>query len=103
MKIAQFYDKGRIRLGIIEADRLHTLRFEGDMIDFWAEGKGPVKQDHAMPLENPNFAFTATRPYKTIALGLNYEDYARKSKEEIPDVPLIFAKFPSSLVGQRHS
>ena len=56
-----------------------------------------------MPLENPNFAFTATRPYKTIALGLNYEDYARKSKEEIPDVPLIFAKFPSSLVGQRHS
>lgn len=103
MKIGQFYDKGRIRLGIIEADRLHTLCFEGNMIDFMAEGKGPVKKDHAMPLERVNFAFTATRPSKIIALVLNYEDLAHENKGEIPDVPLIFAKFPSRLVGHGHS
>ena len=36
---------------------------------------------------------------KIIAVGLNYRDHAIETKQEIPTVPIIFAKFPSSING----
>jgi 2-keto-4-pentenoate hydratase/2-oxohepta-3-ene-1,7-dioic acid hydratase in catechol pathway len=38
-------------------------------------------------------------PSKIIAVGLNYLDHARETKMEIPQWPIIFAKFPSSING----
>jgi 2-keto-4-pentenoate hydratase/2-oxohepta-3-ene-1,7-dioic acid hydratase in catechol pathway len=40
-----------------------------------------------------------TRPGKIIAVGLNYRDHAIETKQDIPTVPIIFAKFPSSING----
>lgn len=40
-----------------------------------------------------------TCPGKIIAVGLNYRDHAIETKQEIPTVPIIFAKFPSSIIG----
>lgn len=39
------------------------------------------------------------RPPKVICVGLNYRDHAEESKMEIPAVPTIFNKFPSSITG----
>jgi 5-carboxymethyl-2-hydroxymuconate isomerase len=39
------------------------------------------------------------RPGKIIAVGLNYHDHIRETKMETPSVPLLFAKFGSSLIG----
>ncbi len=38
-------------------------------------------------------------PGKVIAIGLNYRDHAEESELDIPEVPVVFAKFPSSLIG----
>ena len=38
-------------------------------------------------------------PGKIIAIGLNYQDHAEEQKVPLPKIPLIFAKFPSSLIG----
>ena len=38
-------------------------------------------------------------PGKIIAIGLNYRDHAEEQNVPLPDNPLIFAKFPSSLIG----
>ena len=38
-------------------------------------------------------------PGKVVAIGLNYLDHIRESGLERPTQPLIFAKFPSSVVG----
>jgi len=38
-------------------------------------------------------------PSKIIAVGLNYLDHAEEQKVQAPERPLIFAKFPSSIVG----
>src|SRR5690242_18945542 len=38
------------------------------------------------------------RPGKIVAIGLNYHDHARESGMEPPKVPLVFAKFPSSVI-----
>jgi 2-keto-4-pentenoate hydratase/2-oxohepta-3-ene-1,7-dioic acid hydratase in catechol pathway len=38
-------------------------------------------------------------PSKIVAVGLNYMDHCREQKVPPPKVPLLFAKFPSSIVG----
>jgi 2-keto-4-pentenoate hydratase/2-oxohepta-3-ene-1,7-dioic acid hydratase in catechol pathway len=38
-------------------------------------------------------------PGKIVAIGLNYRAHAEESGLTIPDVPVVFAKFPSSLIG----
>jgi 2-keto-4-pentenoate hydratase/2-oxohepta-3-ene-1,7-dioic acid hydratase in catechol pathway len=39
------------------------------------------------------------RPGKVVAIGLNYLDHIRETGMEPPAAPLVFAKFPSSVVG----
>jgi 2-keto-4-pentenoate hydratase/2-oxohepta-3-ene-1,7-dioic acid hydratase in catechol pathway len=39
-------------------------------------------------------------PRKLICIGLNYRDHAEESALDIPDVPVIFAKWTTSLIGQ---
>lgn len=39
------------------------------------------------------------RPRKIVAIGLNYMDHVREAQAEIPSQPLVFAKFPTSLIG----
>jgi 5-carboxymethyl-2-hydroxymuconate isomerase len=38
-------------------------------------------------------------PGKVVAIGLNYLDHIREAGLQTPDRPLVFAKFPSSVVG----
>ena len=38
-------------------------------------------------------------PSKIVAIGLNYADHASESKLELPKTPLVFAKFPGSIIG----
>ena len=38
-------------------------------------------------------------PRKLIGIGLNYRDHAAESELAIPEVPVLFAKFSSSLTG----
>lgn len=39
------------------------------------------------------------RPRNSFAIGLNYQAHADEGSMEVPDNPLVFAKFPSCLVG----
>ncbi len=39
------------------------------------------------------------RPGKIICVGLNYRDHAREAGLEIPEQPLLFAKWPTSVIG----
>jgi 2-keto-4-pentenoate hydratase/2-oxohepta-3-ene-1,7-dioic acid hydratase in catechol pathway len=38
-------------------------------------------------------------PRKLIGIGLNYRDHAEESQLDIPAVPVLFAKWPSAMVG----
>ncbi|MFC1862992.1 fumarylacetoacetate hydrolase family protein [Thermodesulfobacteriota bacterium] len=103
MKIAQFYKEGQIKLGFIKNDHLVPLNFHGDMIDFIQSGQDYNLLDDKIPLDKIEFAPPVSRPSKIIGIGLNYLDHIRESKGEAPEIPLIFAKFPSSLTGHKHS
>jgi len=43
--------------------------------------------------------FSLDRPGKIVCVGLNYHDHADESGMEIPGQPLLFGKFPNTLVG----
>jgi 2-keto-4-pentenoate hydratase/2-oxohepta-3-ene-1,7-dioic acid hydratase in catechol pathway len=39
------------------------------------------------------------QPEKILAIGLNYRDHAAESELDVPDTPVVFAKWPSALIG----
>jgi 2-keto-4-pentenoate hydratase/2-oxohepta-3-ene-1,7-dioic acid hydratase in catechol pathway len=39
------------------------------------------------------------RPEKIICVGLNYRDHAEEQGVDLPDRPLLFAKWPNTLIG----
>jgi 2-keto-4-pentenoate hydratase/2-oxohepta-3-ene-1,7-dioic acid hydratase in catechol pathway len=39
------------------------------------------------------------RPGKIVCVGLNYRDHAEEQGTELPEAPLLFAKFPTALIG----
>jgi 2,4-diketo-3-deoxy-L-fuconate hydrolase len=44
-------------------------------------------------------AVAIPRPGKIVCVGLNYRDHAEEQGAELPTAPLLFAKFPTSLIG----
>ena len=40
-----------------------------------------------------------TRPGKIVCVGLNYRDHAAEGGQELPSAPLLFAKWPNTLIG----
>jgi 2,4-diketo-3-deoxy-L-fuconate hydrolase len=39
------------------------------------------------------------RPQKIVCVGLNYRDHAAESGQELPSRPMLFAKWPNTLIG----
>jgi len=52
---------------------------------------GPITQES---LRNP-----VPRPRQVFAIGINYRSHAEESGMAIPEVPIVFTKFPASLAG----
>jgi 2,4-didehydro-3-deoxy-L-rhamnonate hydrolase len=44
-------------------------------------------------------AMSIPRPGKIVCVGLNYRDHAEEQGVELPEAPLLFAKFTTSLIG----
>ncbi len=47
----------------------------------------------------PQDGLPIDRPSKIVCVGLNYRDHASESQMDVPTAPLLFAKWPNSLVG----
>ena len=51
------------------------------------------------PLDALTLLAPVPRPGKVVAIGLNYHAHAAEQKVDPPKAPLIFAKFPTALIG----
>lgn len=58
--------------------------------------------DAGQPLENVKL-LAPLRPSKVICVGRNYVAHAREHAVEVPEVPLLFLKPPSSVIGPEES
>jgi 2,4-diketo-3-deoxy-L-fuconate hydrolase len=68
-----------------------------DMFKTWA-ARG-VDSSTAQSLDVRSLDVPVPRPRQLIAIGLNYREHAIESNLDIPEHPVVFAKFASSLVG----
>ncbi|MBB4920557.1 fumarylacetoacetate hydrolase family protein [Streptosporangium saharense] len=66
-----------------------------------AAGAGEVARLAASATEQVEDAVPVAplRPGKIVAIGLNYLDHIREAGMDKPERPLMFAKFPSSVIG----
>jgi 2-keto-4-pentenoate hydratase/2-oxohepta-3-ene-1,7-dioic acid hydratase in catechol pathway len=77
-----------------------------DIIELFALGPAGIQRaKQAVALgtsfgsENVRLLAPIPRPGKVICVGLNYADHAAESGAPIPEEPVIFNKFPSSVCG----
>jgi len=102
MRIAQFKKDGIVRVGLVEKDQLIPLDFNGDMLDVILRGGAEgIPLCPPRPLPEITLTGVLSRTSKIIAIGLNYRDHVREGKMKVPEVPVIFSKFPSCLLGHK--
>ncbi len=76
----------------------------------WAAGRTPSTRSggrpridriegEGLPVHEAVLLAPVPRPGKIVAIGRNYKDHAAESGSEPPPSPLIFAKWPSSVIG----
>jgi 2-keto-4-pentenoate hydratase/2-oxohepta-3-ene-1,7-dioic acid hydratase in catechol pathway len=66
----------------------------------WAEALPETASDALWrPLDKVRLTAPLANPSKIICVGLNYHDHCREQGLEVPQRPILFAKFPSAIVG----
>ncbi len=122
MKLITFTTGTDARLGAVQDDRVIDLavasdgRLPSDMLSFLQRGEGamqlgrelahdaadgsnPTNAVATVPLSEVRLMAPVPNPSKVVAIGLNYMDHCREQNIEPPEAPILFAKFPSSVVG----
>ena len=111
MRLAQLRDHER-PLAVVEGERVAALHGHLDGIDSMQDliSAGPAgleaardaagaALEGAQPIQPRMLDAPLDAPSKIACVGLNYRDHCRETGVEVPERPLIFAKFPSSVVG----
>jgi 2-keto-4-pentenoate hydratase/2-oxohepta-3-ene-1,7-dioic acid hydratase in catechol pathway len=92
---------GEARIGALDGERVRDARPAGPRgfvptPEAWRELSAATGPEHALAdgrLLHP------VVPEKILAIGVNYRSHAEESELEVPEVPVVFAKWASALVG----
>jgi 2-keto-4-pentenoate hydratase/2-oxohepta-3-ene-1,7-dioic acid hydratase in catechol pathway len=106
MRIARVTKDGKTGLAAKTGDKV-TVAFDAGLADLDAHiAAGTLAQAGAKAaagevIDEAELTFLppVVRPSKIICLGLNYRDHAAEAGLGIPEFPVLFARFPSSLIG----
>ena len=91
---------GAPKVGYIEDGGIQPLG-SGSLLEYILHGRSPDREPggEAVALEEASLHPPIARPEKVIAIGLNYEDHAAETGAEIPDKPVVFTKYPNTIIG----
>lgn len=111
MRLVTFQRQARPEPGVLIGEDIVSIRGAGfeDVLSVIAGGadalerlrqwaKTPSKGDAVRASEAKLYA-PLPRPPKIVCVGLNYREHAKESKMEIPEVPTLFTKLVSSVIG----
>jgi 2-keto-4-pentenoate hydratase/2-oxohepta-3-ene-1,7-dioic acid hydratase in catechol pathway len=90
MKIARFEHKGKIVWGSVQGNDATILT--GDIF------AGMKETQEKIPVEKIKF-LPPIEPPKIVGIGLNYKKHIEESPFDPPEVPMIFFKPPTSVIG----
>jgi 2-keto-4-pentenoate hydratase/2-oxohepta-3-ene-1,7-dioic acid hydratase in catechol pathway len=114
MRLLTFEDRGVRRLGALVGEQVVDLAAAGavtaaDMRGLleagpaaWAELAGDLASRDCAPFARPLAGLkldAPVRPSKIVAIGQNYFDHVREQNAALPERPIIFAKFPTTIIG----
>ena len=114
MKLVNFLFKGEKNVGALVDDGVCSFKSISDkysisMLEF-------IEQIHELspevsnfidsnpeviPLSEIEFLPVIDRPGKVLAVGLNYRDHAKETGMDLPEVPMIFTKQSTSVLGHQ--
>ena len=114
MKLVNFLYKGEKNVGALLDDGVCSFKSISDkysisMLEF-------IEQIHELspevsnfidsnpeviPLSEIEFLPVIERPGKVLAVGLNYRDHAKETGMDLPEVPMIFTKQSTSVLGHQ--
>jgi 2,4-diketo-3-deoxy-L-fuconate hydrolase len=86
------------RVGALEGEEIRPLGHE-DMIEFIEYGGSPEPGEDTVPLAEARIHAPIAGPEKVIGIGLNYEDHAAETGADIPEKPIVFAKYANTVIG----
>jgi 2-keto-4-pentenoate hydratase/2-oxohepta-3-ene-1,7-dioic acid hydratase in catechol pathway len=91
---------GTPKVGHIEDGGIQPLGV-GSLLEYILHGRSPDRQPggEAVSLEEASLHPPIARPGKIVAIGLNYVDHAEETGQPIPEVPVVFGKYPNTIIG----
>ena len=113
MKLVTFTQSGATRIGVVDGE---------NVVDLSAGGPGPPHRDVRLPGRRPGLPWQAhgrplkrilpalaladvtleapiLRPPKILAVGLNYRYHIEETGMKTPEIPMIFNKQSTSVIG----
>ena len=104
MKLVTYSTNGGApQVGQIEGGQIRPVGGPGTtMMEIIEHGRDAERVPGGEPvaLESVRLHAPVLNPQKIIGIGLNYSDHAAETGAEIPEKPIIFAKYANTLVGQ---
>ncbi|MCB0163461.1 MAG: fumarylacetoacetate hydrolase family protein [Anaerolineae bacterium] len=99
-------DHHKNRIAYVEEDDVYALNFTGDMLALIQEGSASLnnyveqaRKQPALSFQQINLTAPLLSPAKIVAIGKNYAEHAIETKSAIPEEPIVFAKFATSIIG----
>lgn len=89
---------GTPEVGALEGEEIRPVAHES-MLDFIEYGGSPEPGENTVPLGEARLHAPISNPQKIVAIGLNYEDHAEETGAPIPDKPVVFTKYPNTIIG----
>jgi 2-keto-4-pentenoate hydratase/2-oxohepta-3-ene-1,7-dioic acid hydratase in catechol pathway len=100
-------------LGAVSDDRVINLNqasggaLPDDMLRFLQLGSGAMQTARdavaqaagELPMDEVKLLSPVPNPSKVVAIGLNYMDHIREANLGMPELPTMFCKYPSSVIG----
>ncbi len=112
MRLVTFSHRGLRRLGARSGDSIIDFSAADPSIpttmrEFLEAGDNAISRaravidrgDHAISETDVSIHAPIDNPEKIICIGLNYADHAAESGMPIPDEPIVFSKYASSIIG----
>ncbi|CAH2097047.1 unnamed protein product [Euphydryas editha] len=115
MKFVQFVYNEKpndIRVGYLEGDKVVDINkadssLPSNLLDILKNGdiekvkKLKSSNPPSVPLPSIKLAAPIHGNDKVLCIGLNYKDHCEEQKLTPPEVPMIFSKFSSTIIGQK--
>jgi acylpyruvate hydrolase len=102
MRLLSYVHDGQIRAGVRAGDRVHELPRAMTMAGALAAGPTGLEgweREPAVALADVTLLPPVPNPPKIICVGLNYADHAAETGQPLPEYPVLFPRYTTTLVA----